>query len=156
MINRIRYTSILCYALICEINLTILIQSNVLKKSVTLNCIVNIRLGLFVKVNNLSIAATLEVEYTVVIPTMLIVTDQETLRICRKCSLTCSGQTEEDCCVLAVHVCISRAVHRSHTLKWEIVVHHREHTLLHLTAVPCIDDNLLTACDVKCYCCLRV
>ena len=28
--------------------------------------------------------------------------------------------------------------------------------ILHLSAVPCVDDNLLTACDVEYYCCLRV
>ena len=30
-----------------------------------------------------------------------------------------------------------------------IVVHHGEHTLLHLSAVPGVDDNLLAACDVE-------
>ena len=44
MVNRIRYTSILCYALICEINLTVLIKCYVLKESVTSDCIVDIRL----------------------------------------------------------------------------------------------------------------
>ena len=82
MIYWVRYTSILCYALISEIDLAVCIKCNVLKKSVTLNCIVNIRLGLFVKVDNLSIASTLEVEYAVVIPAVLIITDEETLWIC--------------------------------------------------------------------------
>ena len=36
-----------------------------------------------------------------------------------------------------------RQVHGSDAFKWEIVVHHREHTFLHLSTVPCIDDNLL-------------
>ena len=71
MIDWVRYTSILCYALICEINLSILIKCNVLKKSVSLNCIVDIWLRLFIKVDNLSVASTLEVEYSVVIPTVL-------------------------------------------------------------------------------------
>ena len=29
------------------------------------------------------------------------------------------------------------------SLQWQEVVHHREHTLLHLTTIPCVDDNLL-------------
>ena len=102
MSDRIRYTSILGYALICEIDLAILINSNVLKKSVSLDCIVDIRLGILVKVDNLSIASTLEVEYTVVIPAVLVITDQKTLRVCGKCCLTCTGKTEEDSGILAV------------------------------------------------------
>ena len=31
----------------------------------------------------------------------------------------------------------------------EVVVHHGEDTLLHLAAVPCVDDDLLAACDVE-------
>ena len=30
-----------------------------------------------------------------------------------------------------------------------------EHTLLHLSAVPCVRDHLLAACDVEHNCCLR-
>ena len=29
------------------------------------------------------------------------------------------------------------------------VVHHREHTFLHFTAIPCVDDNLLAGCEVE-------
>ena len=29
------------------------------------------------------------------------------------------------------------------------VVHHREHTLLHLAAVPCVDDHLLLGGQVE-------
>ena len=47
-------------------------------------------------------------------------------------------------------------MHRSDALQREVVVHHREHTLLHLTTVPCVDDNLLAACCVECYTSLRV
>ena len=47
-------------------------------------------------------------------------------------------------------------MHRSDTLQWQVVVHHREHTLLHFTAVPCVDDNLFAAGSVECYASLRV
>ena len=87
---------------------------------------------------------------------MLVITDEESLRICGKCSLTCSWQTKEDCCIFTVQVCISWAVHGSHSLQWKEVVHHGEHTFLHFSAVPCIYDNLLFACDVEHYGCLRV
>ena len=87
---------------------------------------------------------------------MFVITDEETFRICGKCCLTCSGKTEEDSCVLTVHICVRGAVHRSDALQRQIVVHHREHTFLHLSAVPCIDDNLLTAGDVEGNSCLGV
>ena len=90
MIDWVRYTCILCYTLICKINLSILIKCYVLKKSVTFDCVVDIWLRFFVKVDNLSVASTFKVEYSVVIPSVLIITDQETLRICRKCCLSCS------------------------------------------------------------------
>ena len=40
-------------------------------------------------------------------------------------------------------------MHRSDALEGVVVVHHREHTLLHFTTVPSVDDNLLAACDVE-------
>ena len=90
MVNWIRYTSVFCNALISKINLTISIKCYILKKSVTLDCIVDIRFRIFIKVDNLSIASTFKVEYTVIIPAVFIITDEETLRICRKCCLTCT------------------------------------------------------------------
>ena len=82
---------------------------------------------------------------------MLVVADELTLRIGRESSLASTRKTEEDSCVLTVHVGVCRAVHRSDALQWEEVVHHREHTLLHLTAIPCVDDNLLLRSYVEHY-----
>ena len=50
-----------------------------------------------------------------------------------------------DRCVFTVHICVCGAVHGSDALQRQIVVHHGEHTFFHFSAVPCIDDNLLTA-----------
>ena len=71
VIDRVRYTSILCYALVVEVDLSVFIQCYVLKKSISLDRIVNVRLRVFVKVDNFCIASALEVEDTVVIPAML-------------------------------------------------------------------------------------
>ena len=57
MINRIRYTGIFCNALIIKVDLSVFIYCNVLKKSVTFDRIVDIRLRIFVQVDNLCIAA---------------------------------------------------------------------------------------------------
>ena len=47
-------------------------------------------------------------------------------------------------------------MHRSDALQRQVVVHHGEHTLLHLSTVPCVNDYLLMACDVEYYSCLRI
>ena len=61
VVDRIRYTSILGYALIIEVNFAFCINSNVLKQSVTSDCVVDIRLRLFVQVDNFCMPAALEV-----------------------------------------------------------------------------------------------
>ena len=82
MVDRIRYTSILGNCLICEVNLTILVYCYVLEESITCDSTVDVWLRLLVEVDNLSVATTFEVEHTLVVPSVLIVTDQLTLRIC--------------------------------------------------------------------------
>ena len=47
-------------------------------------------------------------------------------------------------------------MHGSDALQRQVVVHHGEHTLLHLSAVPCVNNNLLAAGDIKCYTSLGV
>ena len=111
VVDRIRHTSVLCYALVGEVDLAVSSYSNVLEKSVTLDSVVDIGLALLVEVDNLGVAATLEVEHTIVIPSVLVVTDEQTLRVGRKSCLTCTRETEEDSCVLAVLVAVGRAVH---------------------------------------------
>ena len=111
MVNRIRDTCVLCDRLVSEINLAVLVDSDVLKKSVSSDCVVDIRLRILVEVDDLGIAAALEVEDTVVVPAVLVITDEKSLRICRECGLSCSREAEEDGCVLAVHVGVGGAVH---------------------------------------------
>ena len=83
MVDRIRYTSVLCNALISKVNLAVLVKSYVLKKSISSDSVVDIRLRILIKVDDLSIAAALEVEYSVVVPAVLVVTDKKSLRICK-------------------------------------------------------------------------
>ena len=88
MVDWIGNTSVFCYAVISEINLTVLIYSYVLKKSISLDCLVDVWFGFWVKVDNLSVATAFEVEYAVVIPAVFVITEEKTLWICRKCCLT--------------------------------------------------------------------
>ena len=80
---------------------------------------------------------------------MLVVADEQALRVGGEGGLARAGQAEEDGGVLALHVGVGRAVHRGDALQGQVVVHHGEHALLHLAAVPGVQDDLLTARDVE-------
>ena len=82
MINRIRYTCILSYALVIKINLAVSIKCNILQKSIASDCIVDVRLRILIQVDDLCIASALEVKYAVVIPAVLVITDKKTLGVC--------------------------------------------------------------------------
>ena len=149
MVDGVGNAGVLGNALVSEVDVALGIQGNVLKQSVALDGVVDIRLGFFVQVDDLSIAAALEVKDAVVVPAVLIVADQQALRVGGQGGLAGAGQAEEDGGVLAVQVGVGRAVHGSHALQRQVVVHHGEHTLLHLAAVPGVDDDLLTAGNVE-------
>ena len=77
MVDRVRYTGVLSHALVSEVNLAVGIYGHVLKERIPSDGIVDIRLALLVKVDDLGIAAAFVVEYAVVVPAMLVITDEE-------------------------------------------------------------------------------
>ena len=124
MIDRIRNTSVLGYALVSEVYLSVLVNCYVFKQSVACDSAVDVGLRLFVKIDNLSIAAAFVVEDALVVPSVLVVADELTFGIGRKGGLTCTRQAEEDSGILALHVSVCRAVHRCNALQWQEIVHH--------------------------------
>ncbi len=90
MVDGIAYTSILGNALVLEVNLAFCVNGNVLEEGVACDGVEDIGFALLVEVDNLGIAATLEVEHTVVVPSVLVVTDKKTLGVCRKGCLACA------------------------------------------------------------------
>ena len=104
MVDRIRNASVLGYALVGEIYLAILVYCYVLKESVACDGTVNIRFRFLVEVDYFRIATAFEIEYTLVVPAVFVVTNKLTLRVGRQCGLARTRKTEEDCCVLAVHI----------------------------------------------------
>ena len=66
---------------VSEVALAVLINSNVLQQSVALDGVVDIGLGVSIQVDDLCVAAALEIEDAVVIPAVLVVADQQTLAI---------------------------------------------------------------------------
>ena len=81
MIDRIRNASVLGYALICEINLAICVNSDVLEQCIAGDSTIDIGLRLLVKVDYFRIATALIVEYSLVIPTVFVVANELTFRI---------------------------------------------------------------------------
>ena len=81
VVDRIAYAGILSNALVSEVDLAVSVNSNVLQQGVAADSVVDVGLALLVEVDNLSVATTLEVEYALVVPSVLVVTNQQTLRI---------------------------------------------------------------------------
>ena len=90
MVDRIRYTSVLGYALVGEVNLAVGVNCYVLKKCIALDSVEDVGLALLVEVDNLGLAPTFEVEHTVVVPAVLVITDKATLRVGRQSGLACT------------------------------------------------------------------
>ena len=80
---------------------------------------------------------------------MFVVADKQTFGVGGEGGLARATEAEEDGSVLAFHVGIGGAVHGGNALQGQVVVHHAEHALLHLAAVPSVEDYLLTAGDIE-------
>ena len=81
MVDRVRNTCVLSHALVSEVDLAVCVYCNVLEESVAADSLVDVWLRNRVEVDDLGVASTLIVEYALVIPTVLVVTDEETLRV---------------------------------------------------------------------------
>ena len=149
MVDGVGHTGVLGDGLVSEVDLALGVDGNVLQQSVALDGVVDVGLGVLIQVDDLSVAAALEVKDAVVVPAVLVVADQQALRVGGQSGLAGAGQTEEDGSVLALLIGVGRAVHGGHALQRQEVVHHGEHALLHLAAVPGVDDDLLLAGDVE-------
>ena len=139
--DRVRHARVLRYGLVGEVDRTLRAYRHVLEQCVAADGVPDVGLVLLREVDDLGVAAALEVEDAVVVPAVLVVTDELTLRVGRQRGLTRTRQTEEDG-RLALLVGVGRAVHRSNALQRQQVVHVGEHTLLHLAAIPGVDDHL--------------
>ena len=149
MIDRIGNTGVFGYALVCEIDFSVFIQSDVFQKRVSLYRVVNVGFGILIEVDNLCIATAFEIEYAVIVPTVFVVADKKSLGIGGKSRFARSRKTEEYSGVLTVEIGVRRAMHRSDALQRKVIVHHREHTFLHFAAIPGVDDNLFSARNVE-------
>ena len=109
MVDGVGHTGVLGNALISEIDLAFGVEGDVLQQSVALDGVVDVRLRIFVQVDDFGVAATLKVEDAVVVPAVLVVADQQALRVGGQGGLAGAGQTEEDGSVLALLIGVGRA-----------------------------------------------
>ena len=68
VVDWVRNTSVFSNALVSEVNLAVSVNSNVLKKSVTTDSVVDIWFAFLIQVDNLSVATAFVVEYAFVVP----------------------------------------------------------------------------------------
>ena len=149
VIDRVADAGVLGDFLVGEVDLALLVDGYVLEERVAVDGAVDVGLCLLVEVDDLGVAAAFEVEDALVVPAVLVVADQQAFRVGGEGGLAGAGETEEDGGVLALHIRVRGAVHRGDALQGQIVVHHGEHALLHLAAVPGVEDDLLTAGNVE-------
>ena len=81
MVDRIRDAGVLGHALVVEVDLAFAVHGHVLEESVATDGVVDIGLGLLVEVDHLGVASALEVEHALVVPAVLVVTDEQTLGV---------------------------------------------------------------------------
>ena len=156
VVDGVRHARVLGCAAIGEVDLAVSIYRYVLEQCVATDSSVDVGLAFLIQVDNLSVATAFEVEYAVVVPSVFVVADEQALGVGRKGGFTRSRKAEEDSGVFAVEVGVGRAVHRGNAFEGQVVVHHGEHTLLHFAAIPGVEDNLLSGCNVEHNGCFRV
>ena len=101
---------------------------------------VDLRLGGGREPDHLRVAAALDVEDARVAPAVLVVSDQEPLRVGREGRLARAGEPEEDR-HLPVLAEVRGAVHRKDAFERKAVVHHGEDRLLDLAGVEGAPDQ---------------
>jgi hypothetical protein len=125
------------------------VEDSVLKDGTEADGVENIGLLLGGETNALGVAATLNVEDTLVGPAVLIVTDQLALGVGGQGGLAGTGQTEEDSDI-AVLTLVGRGVEgQDVVLDGHLVEQNGEDTLLHLTGVLSTEDDHLLVGEVN-------
>lgn len=71
------------------------LNGNVLEQSVAADGVEDVGLAFGVKVDDLCVAAAFVVEYAVVVPSVFVVADEQTVRVGAQSGLTRAAQTEE-------------------------------------------------------------
>ena len=81
MLDGVGDAGVLGHALVLEVDLAPGIHGDILQQSVALDGVVDVGLAFLVEVDDLGIAAAFEVEHALIVPAVLVVTNQQTLRV---------------------------------------------------------------------------
>src|SRR5690606_25524996 len=141
VVDRVGHPGVLGAGGVVEVDLAIGVDGDILQQGIAADGVVDIRLVFLAEVDGLGVAAALEVENAVVIPAVLVVTDQLALGVGGEGGLAGAGEAEEDR-HLTVLADVGGAVHGGVAFEGQLVVPHREYALFHLAAVPGAADQL--------------
>ena len=75
VIDRVRHSGIFCLGAVVVVNFSLFIDSDILQQRIAPDGVINIRFAFLAQFDGLGVATTFEVEHTIVIPTMFIVTN---------------------------------------------------------------------------------
>ena len=90
------------------------------------NRVVDFGFFLFFEVDELCVAAVFEVRDAVVIPAVLVITDEFSFGVCRKCRFASAAESQHEC-AFAVSTFVCAAVKRKNAAFRKVVVHNCEH-----------------------------
>lgn len=151
MEDRVRNTPVLSNTGI-EIVGHILVASEdyIFQKSVGVDSAVNVWFGRFTQVDRFGVAATFEVVDSILVPSVLIITDKSSMRVGRKSRLSCAAETEEKSNV-SLSSDIRRTMHWElrRVCQWQPVVHQGENALLVFSTIPSSEDDSLALFDIE-------
>lgn len=134
--NGVAGSRILGQCVIVVVNLSAFgIEYDVLKNGSEANGVENIRFLLCRQANTLGVAPTLDVENTCIRPAVLIVTDQISVGVGRKGSLSSPGKSEEDSDISVLALIGRRVKGENVVLDGHFIKENGENTLLHLTGI---------------------
>ena len=148
MLNRVGDPGILSLSIAVKVDHAVVICNHVLEQRVALDGLVDLRFIFCAQIDGLGVAAAFEVKNSVVIPTVLIITDQFAMGVGGKRGLPGSRKTEEEGHI-TTFADVGRAMHGKDPLHRQPVVHHGEDTLFHFAAVPGAADDGNVLFDVE-------
>mmetsp|Transcript_20020 Transcript_20020/g.41868 ORF Transcript_20020/g.41868 Transcript_20020/m.41868 type:complete len:364 (-) Transcript_20020:117-1208(-) len=126
----------------------VLLDGNVLEHGVLGNGAVDLGLSLLGEVDSLGVASSLEVEDSVVIPSVLVVSNESPLRVGAKGGLSGPREPKEEGGV-AILSNVGGAMHWHDPVHGKPIVHEGEDSLLVLSPVPSTEDDSHLLLDVE-------
>ncbi len=122
MRQRIGDAGVFGFAAVGIIHAAVSAHYHVFQQRIAADGAINLRLRLRIEIDGLSVAAAFEVKHAVIVPTVLIIADQLTMRIGRQGGFPGPGEAEEQRHV-PCFATVGRAVHRRDAFLRQQVVH---------------------------------